>query len=161
MRQEAPRLVFADKKETIKAHCTHYMASADGSPTIEGLEAALTAWEASQCARPLGQELSSADELRFAKEVEAAKGRELDAWCKFQVFSSVPQTTVTKDVVETRWVLTWKDLEGERTVKARLVARGFQDPDLADGLVDPSCRVGLRSSHLQVIFLSCLKKWKL
>ena len=86
---------------------------------------------------------------------------ELDAWCKFQVFSPVPQTTVTKDVVETRWVLTWKDLDGKRTVKARLVARGFQDPDLADGLVDTSSCVSQRFSHLQVISLSALKKWKL
>ena len=101
------------------------------------------------------------DESRFAKEVNAAKGRGLDAWCKFQVSPPVPQATVEKDVVETRWVLTWKDLDGKRTVKARLVARGFQDPDLAEGLVDaPSC-VSLRSSHLQVISLSTLKKWKL
>ena len=64
-------------------------------------------------------------------------------------------------MVETRWVLTWKDLEGRRTVKARLVARGFQDPDLAEGLVDTSSCVSLRSSHLQVISLSALKKWKL
>ena len=89
--------------------------------------------------------------------MEAAKGRELDAWCKFQVFSPVPQTTVTKDGVETRWVPTWKDLDGKRTVKARLAARGFQDPDLADGLADtPSC-VSPRSSHLQVISLSALE----
>ena len=63
--------------------------------------------------------------------------------------------------MDTRWVLTWKDLEGKRTVKARLVARGFQDPDLAAGLVDTSSCVSLRSSHLQVISLSALKKWKL
>ena len=68
---------------------------------------------------------------------------------------------VGKEVVETRWVLTWKDLEGKRTVKARLVARGFQDPDLAAVLADTSSCVSLRSSHLQVISLSALKKWKL
>ena len=88
------------------------MASLDGTQTIEGVEAALTAWVAAQCDRPLGQELSSVDEQRCAKEVEAAKCRDLDAWCKFQAFSPVPQAKVTKDVVETRWVLTWKALEG-------------------------------------------------
>ena len=91
----------------------------------------------------------------------AAKCRELDAWCKFQVFSPVPRTKVTKDVVETRWVLTWKALEGKRAAKARLVARGFQDPDLANGLFDTSSCVSLRSSHLQAISLSALKKRKL
>ena len=137
------------------------MASVGGTQAIEGTEAALTAWVAAQCERPLGQELSSVDELRLAKEVEAAKCRELDAWCKFQVSSPVPRTTVTKDVVETRWVLLWKALEGKRTVQARLVARGFQDPDLAEGLADTSSCVSPRSSHLQVISLSALKKWKL
>ena len=63
--------------------------------------------------------------------------------------------------MDTRWVLTWKDLEGKPTVKARLVARGFQDPDLADGLVDTSSCVSFRSFYLQVISLSALKKWKL
>ena len=133
----------------------------DGTPTIEGLEAALTAWAAQVCDRPLGQELSRDDELRFAKEVDAAKNRELGARCKFQVCPPVPQKSATKGAVETRWVLTWKDLDGKRTVKARLVARGFQDPDLAEGLVDTSSCVSLRSSHLQVISLSALKKWKL
>ena len=99
-------MAFVNNKETLKANCAHRMASADGSPTIEGLEAALTAWAAKLCARPLGKELSTDEESRFAKEVEAAKGRELDAWCKFQVSPPVSQTTVTKDVVETRWVLT-------------------------------------------------------
>ena len=133
----------------------------DGTPTIEGLEAALTAWAAQVCDRPLGQELSRDDEIQFAKGVRAAKKRELDAWFKFQVSSPVPQKSATRGVVETRWVLTWKDLDGKRTVKARLVARGFQDPDLAEGLVDTSSCVSLRSSHLQVISLSALKKWKL
>ena len=137
------------------------MASVEGNQAIEGVEGALTAWVAAQCERPLGQELSSVDEQRFVKEVEAAKCRGLDAWCKFQVFSPVPQTKVTKDVVETRWVLTWKALEGKRTLKARLVSRGFKDPDLAEGLADTSSCVSLRSSHLQVISLSALKKWKL
>ena len=41
------------------------------------------------------------------------------------------------------------------------MAKGFQDPDLQEGLVDTSGCVALRSSHLQVISLSALKKWRL
>ena len=93
--------------------------------------------------------------------MSAAKTRELDSLGKFQVFSPIALGKVSKEVVDTRWVLTWKDVEGKRTVKARLVARGFQDPDLAAGLVDTSSCVSLRSSHLQVISLSALKRWNL
>ena len=31
-----------------------------------------------------------------------------------------------------------------RSVKARLLAKGFQDPDLLEGIVDTSGRVGIR-----------------
>ena len=79
-KHDALRLAFAGDKDTIKAHCNHHVAAADGAQAIEGMEAALTAWVAAQCERPLGQELSSVDEQRFAKEVEAAKCRELDDW---------------------------------------------------------------------------------
>ena len=51
--------------------------------------------------------------------------------------------------------------EGEKCVKARLAAKGFQDPDLKDGLVETSGCVSLRSSRLQVISLSAIRKWKL
>ena len=52
-------------------------------------------------------------------------------------------------------------MEGVKKVKARLVAKGFQDPDLTEGPVDTSGCVSLRSSHLQVVSLSALNKWKI
>ena len=57
----------------------------------------------------------------------------------------------------TRWVLTWKMVEGVKTVKARLVATGYQDPDLKNGLVETSGCVSPRSSHLQVVSLAALR----
>ena len=161
LKQDALRLSFVGNKERIKPHCIHNLAAIDGAQTLAGLESALTAWVAAQCDRPPGQELSPDDETRFAKEAGEAKNRELDAWCKFKVFSPVLWKHVAKDIVDTRQVLTWKDVEEGRTVKARLVARGFQDPDLAAGLADTSSCVSLRSSHLQVTSLSALKRWKL
>ena len=106
LKQDALRLSFVNNKETIKAHCTHHLAAADGTQTIAGLESALTAWVAAQCERPLGQELSADDANRFSKEVRDAKKRELDAWRKFQVFSPVLRKSVAKDIAVTRWVLT-------------------------------------------------------
>ena len=138
MKQDALRMSFVDNKEIVKAHCTHHLAALGGTQTLAGLESALAAWIAAQCGRPLGQELSSDDVNRFAAEVGAAKNRELGAWCKFQVFSPVLWKKGAKDIADTRWVLLWKSVEGRRAVKAQLVARGFQDPDLAAGLVDTS-----------------------
>ena len=50
--------------------------------------------------------------------------------------------------VDTRWVRAWKMVEGVRTVKARLAAKDFQDPDLGDGVVDTIGYVSVRSPHL-------------
>ena len=161
LKQDALRLSFVEKKEITKAHCTHHLAAIDGAQTLAGLESALTAWEAAHCDRPLRQELPRGDENRFAEEVGAAKNRELDARCKFKVFSPVPWRNVAEGIVDTRWVLTWKLVEGRRAVKARLVARGYQDPDLAAGLADTASCVSLRSSPHQVISLGALKKWEL
>ena len=60
-------------------------------------------------------------------------------------FSPGLMGTQTRDVVDARWVLTWKVMEGQRTVKASLVAKGYQDPDLRDGDVDLAGCVSRRS----------------
>ena len=51
--------------------------------------------------------------------------------------------------------------DGKKCVRAHLVAKGSQDPDLQEGLVDAPGRVSLRSPHLQVISRSAIRKWKL
>ena len=77
---------------------------------------------------------------------------------KFDVFSLNSACRAQKQIVQTRWVST---SEGQKFAEARLVAKGFQDPDLAEGLVETSGCVGLRSSHLQVVSLSAIRQWKL
>ena len=42
-------------------------------------------------------------------------------------------------MVEARWVLSWQKAVGAKTVKARFVAKGYQDPDLRNGNVDIAC----------------------
>ena len=125
---------------------------------LAGLESALTASIADQRDRTLGQELSLGDANRFSEEVGAARNPGLDAWCKFKVPSPVFWKNVAADIADARWVLTWKSAGGRRTVEARLVARGFQDPDLAAGLVDTTSCVSLSSSRRKVISFSSLGK---
>ena len=40
------------------------------------------------------------------------------------------------NILDVRWVLTKKEADGVKTVKARLVARGYRDPDLHNGDMD-------------------------
>ena len=77
------------------------------------------------------------------------------------VFNPLHAGGVGTTAVDTRRAPTWEMVEGVKTEKARLVATGLQDPDLKDGVVDASGCVRLRSSHLQVLSLSTLAKWKL
>ena len=130
-------------------------------PAVEGVGGAVSAWDADECDRASGQELPPEEGRQHAELVQQPKNRELDAWGKFDVYESRAIGNVSKQVVHTRWVLTWKMADGQKSVEARLAAKGYQDPDLKDGLVDTSWRISRRSSHLQVISLCSIKKWKL
>ena len=61
--------------------------------------------------------------------------------------------------VDSRRAPTLKTVEGEKDMKARLMARGYPDPDRRGGLVEASRSTCTRSSHLQVLALGALKKW--
>lgn len=70
---------------------------------------------------PIGQAGTSFD---------AAIARELEAWYDLAVYTEVPYTGQV--VISTRWVLTLKQPETPTAAprrKARLVVRGFEDPD--------------------------------
>ena len=64
-----------------------------------------------------------------------------------------------KDVVDTRWASARKEVEGAKTVEARLVAKGYQLPDLRNGNAGIAGCVSGRSPHAQPISLGVLKKW--
>ena len=56
-----------------------------------------------------------------------------------QGFSSVKIGTQRKDFVGTKWALTWKEVDGAKTVDARLVAegyRGLREPQVVSFAVD-------------------------
>ena len=61
----------------------------------------------------------------------------------------------------TRRVITWRVVNGVKTVKARLMAKNYQDPDLKDGLVETSRYVSLRSPHLNDVSIAAPRGWRL
>ena len=73
---------------------------------VDGSDNAISAWMAEECNRVLGQKLTTDEELHCPEMVQEGKQRELDAWKKFKVFSSVDECTVSKQVIDSRWVLT-------------------------------------------------------
>ena len=110
----------------------------------------------------LGQELSPEEEAQHADFPKAAKIKELTAWKKFDVHEPRRNGNVPKQIAQTRWVLTWKAADGQRSVKARLAAEGYWDPALQEGLVETSGCISIRSPHLQMIPPSAREtKWKL
>ena len=62
-----------------------------------------------------------------SEEVHKAKLNELDNWKNFQVFEEV--TDNGQSFITTRWVITEKVLDNQIKVKARLVARGFEEEE--------------------------------
>ena len=121
---------------------------------MDGGGPVLSAWGAGGRDRVLGQELAGEEERAQTDLVTKAKERELDAWERLKVYSPVHVGTQAKDVVDTRWVLTWKEVGGKKTEKARLAAEGNQGPDLRDGSVRIARCANRRSPQLQLISLS-------
>ena len=70
----------------------------------------------------MGQELSAERKKFHANLVFAAKERELGARKKFAVFGPVTEAAPSESAVDTRWAPAWKMVEGEKDVKARLMA---------------------------------------
>ena len=75
--------------------------------------------------------LSSADQEKF----QCAKEKEIKAWVSHGTVCRLARGTLRDDqVMRCRWIFTWKSPapgSTEPRAKARLVIRGFEDPDLA------------------------------
>ena len=74
--------------------------------------------------RVLGQELAKVDDRAHADLLRMAKERKVDASKKLKVLPPVQMDAQPKDVADTRWVLTWKEVGGKLTATERLVAKG-------------------------------------
>ena len=96
------------------------------------------------------------------KQFHEAKKVELDSWVKHSVYSLADRTGVPRDRIMTmRLVLTWKVIPGtaDKKAKARLVVRGFQDPDLVE-LRAEAPTLARHSRHL-LVQISASSQWAL
>ena len=131
------------------------------SPVLDGGGPAGSARVAEECNRVSGQELTEEDERAHAGPGKTAKGREVDTWKQFEVYSPSQTGTRANNAVDTLWVLTWKGVDGRQTVKVLLAAKGRQDADIRDCNLGIAGCVSERLSHLQLISMCALKKWRM
>ena len=84
-----------------------------------------------------------------------AKRRELENWRNFEVYEEVKNTG--QKTISVRWVMTEKEKEGEKVLKARLVARGFEETG------DIQSDSPTASKELMRIFLAVVssKNWEI
>ena len=120
-----------------------------------------SAWVAEEGARISGQDAAEERGKLQQVLVSDADGRQLSAWKQYNVPSSIKGGVHSKAFANTRSALTWKVADGKKAAKARLVVKGYQDPDLKAGNMDIAGCVSRRSSYLQVISLAETKKWKI
>ena len=71
------------------------------------------------------------DEFLEARELE------LKSWSDNNVFIEVKDEG--QDCISTRWVYAWKDKDGSKIAKARLVIRGFEEEDKDIEKASPTC----------------------
>ena len=99
-------------------------------------------------------------------EFNAAKEKEIDQWLETATIRRIMRNRLPEEnILRCRWILTWKQLdsidaakEGKtRKAKARLVVRGFEDPDLTELARDsPTLQ---RESRALILQYCASRKW--
>ena len=91
----------------------------------------------------------------------AAQYREFSPWEAFDVCSPAARVNGARTIRDTRWVLTCEVLEAKTPAGARLVAQGFQDPDLRHQLGETAGCLSFRLSHSQLLTLCAPEAWRI
>ena len=94
---------------------------------------------------------------------DVAKHKELSCWLETSTVKSILRNRIHPSrIMSSRWVLTWKmddKVQGGQKAKARLVVRGYQDPELHQVDTDsPTLSRDARMILLQVVSSS---KWRI
>ena len=94
------------------------------------------------------------------EKVLEGKKKELESFfknCVWQFAEAVDQKKKSR-IITARWVLTWKTGSGDSPVaKARLVLRGFQDPDLFT--LDKASPTAARLGKMTLLALAAVLNW--
>ena len=137
----AQHSAFATNKEVVKHH-GHWWDSAMRDSwgalpraLVGGVDSAISAWTGDLCNKALGKELPKEDERKYGPLARAAQERELRGWKEFDACRPKAPADTDKTLVDVLRVLTWKVFDGKTSMKARLVVKGFQDPDFQRGLL--------------------------
>jgi hypothetical protein len=91
-------------------------------------------------------------------EVRQAMKDELKRWADLKAFQRFPKDQAD-NVIDSRWVLKWKEIDGKKQVRARLTVRGFKDlqsPDLST-FAGTTTRWGQRLVNQ----IAAQRKWRL
>jgi hypothetical protein len=89
---------------------------------------------------------------------EQAIKKELKSFADLDVFYPLARSK-TSNVLTSRWVLRWKSIDNQRTVKARLTARGFQD--LAADSIETYAGTASRWGQKLVVSVAAQHSWEL
>ena len=98
--------------------------------------------------------MSAHDQL--SQEVIDAKEKELNNLKQNNVFECVPFTNQV--TISSKWIFTEKLVEGEKVIKARLVARGFEEDSSSFGTDSPTCS---RTALRLVFAIAATNEWQI
>jgi hypothetical protein len=100
--------------------------------------------------------LTPAEVKQHYKLVETAIRKEIASFVEHKTFKRAFRKDC-KNVCTSRWVLRWKDIDGQRCVKARLTIRGFQDMAEVPSFASTASRWGQRL----IVSIASQKSWDL
>ena len=97
------------------------------------------------------------------KRFDAAKGKEIKCWLDTSTVRAILRNKIHPSrIMSSRWILTWKrddNAPGGQKAKARLVVRGFQDPEV--GQIDTESPTLSRDSRMLLFQTVSSKGWQI
>eukprot|EP00435_Cladocopium_sp_Y103_P019649 s4451_g4.t1 len=92
---------------------------------------------------------------------QAAKNKELKCWLDTNTVKAIVKDRIHPDqILSSRWILTWKEDQTSpsgRKAKARLVVKGFQDPDI--GILNSDSPTLTRDARMLLLQTVSSKRW--